>query len=95
MSKMAIAAGVALVALVGAASAQTVPAELAGTGRDVTFLRHTESKNTGCTTGVHRMTKSGVGANICLVSINQCLNQLHGTIARGYGGDWACKAPGR
>lgn len=92
MRKMLVA-GVGFLALAVPVMAQTVPAELAGTARDVTFLKMPASGNS-CAIGVRRLTKGGKGVPMCLLSINQCLTAAHGTIAKDQRGEWGCKAAG-
>lgn len=90
MRKMLVVS-VGFLALTVPATAQTVPAELAGTGMDIPFLSM-PADAARCTVGVVRLTKAGKGEG-CLVSINQCLTQVRGTFEKTYKGDWACKAP--
>ena len=78
------------VLLANAAIAQGVPAELAGTGKDVSFLDMPATGN-GCPIGMRRLTKFGGGVPMCQVSINQCLTKAHGSIVKNWRGAWACK----
>ena len=80
----------AAVLLTNAAIAQGVPAELAGTGKDVSFLDMPATGN-GCPIGMRRLTKFGGGVPMCQVSINQCPIKPHRSIVKNRRGEWACK----
>ena len=94
MRKALVAA--AILGLAEAAHATpSVPPALSGVEPNLEWLSAPVIPNGGVGTcgGVgHNMWRRGMGA-YCFLSINECVNVIHGTIGQDWKGDWGCFRP--